>query len=144
MNLIQLIYASVARDGLDYSELTAILRTATTSNASCGITGILTVGNGAFLQALEGERASVNRLYARIVADPRHTDCEILRYGRIVTRGFNEWSMKLVGLDDQPTAKRRALVSRHSGRAVFEPRDMSGAQAAAFLHDLARAERRAA
>lgn len=144
MNLIRLIYASVARDGLDYSELTAILRTATTHNESNGITGILTVGNGAFLQALEGDRASVNRLYNHIIADPRHTDCEILRYGRIVTRGFNEWSMKLVGLDDQPTAKRRALVMRHSGRAVFEPTQMTGAQAAALLDDLARQERRAA
>ncbi|AMW05849.1 BLUF domain-containing protein [Gemmatimonas phototrophica] len=144
MNLTRLIYASVARTGMDYAELTSILRTAGEHNAAQGITGILCVGNGAFLQALEGDRDVVNRLYNRIIPDPRHSQCTILRYGRIVSRSFNEWSMKLVGLDDQPTANRRALVLRHSGRADFEPLEMSGAQAFAFLEELALVERRAA
>lgn len=144
MNLIRLVYASVARPGLDYGELTSILRVASTRNADHGITGILCVGNGAFLQALEGDRAVVNHLYNAIVADPRHTGCEILRYGRITTRTFSAWSMKLVGLDDQPTARRRELVLRHSGSPVFSPLVMTGAQATALLQDLAQVERRAA
>lgn len=144
MNLIRLVYASVARPDVDYGALTSVLRVASTHNAANGITGILCCGNGAFLQALEGDRAVVNRLYNRIIADPRHADCEILRYGRIVTRAFPEWSMKLVGIDDQLTARRREAVLRHSGSAVFSPFSMSGAQACALLEDLAQLERRAA
>jgi Sensors of blue-light using FAD len=144
MNLTRLIYASVARTGMDYAELTNILRTAGEHNGANSVTGLLCFSNGAFLQALEGDRDVVNRLYNRIVPDPRHSQCTILRYGRVVSRSFNDWSMKLVGLDDQPTAKRRALIMRHSGRAVFDPLDMTGAQATAFLEELAHLERRAA
>lgn len=144
MNLIRLVYASVARPGLDYGELTSILRVASARNVDKGITGILCVGNGAFLQALEGERAVVNRLYNAIARDARHSGCEILRYGRITTRTFAEWSMKLVGLEDQPTARRREVVLRHSGSMVFAPLEMTGAQACALLEDLAHMERRAA
>lgn len=144
MNLIRLVYASVARPGLDYGELTSILRVASTRNVDKGITGILCVGNGAFLQALEGDRGVVNQLYNAIARDPRHSGCEILRYGRITTRTFSEWSMKLVGLEDQPTARRRELVLRHSGSPVFAPLEMTGAQACALLEDLAQLERRAA
>jgi hypothetical protein len=129
---------------MKYAELTTILRTAEAHNTEHGISGILCFGGGAFLQALEGDRDEINRLYNRIVGDPRHDQCTILRYGRIVTRHFDDWSMKLVGLDDQTTAKRRALVLRHSGSSVFAPLQMTGAQATALLEDIADAERRAA
>jgi hypothetical protein len=144
MDLIRFVYASVARPGLDYGELTSLLRIAGPRNAQQGITGILCVGNGAFLQALEGDRTVVNRLYNAIVADPRHSGCAILRYGRITTRTYAEWSMKLVGLDDQPTGRRWKLVLRHAGSTVFAPLEMTGAQASALLEDLAHEERRAA
>lgn len=144
MNLTRLVYASVARSEMKYAELMQILRTAEAHNLEHGISGILCFGGGAFLQALEGERDEINRLYNRIVRDPRHGDCTILRYGRIVTRHFEDWSMKLVGLDDDATAKRRALVLRHSGSKQFLPLQMTGAQATALLEDLADAERRAA
>ena len=104
MNLTRLVYASVARTEMKYAELMTILRTAEAHNTEHGISGILCYGGGSFLQALEGERDEVNRLYNRIVRDSRHTDCTILRYGRIVSRHFDAWSMKLVGLDDKTTA----------------------------------------
>jgi hypothetical protein len=97
-----------------------------------------------FLQALEGERDVVNALYNRIVADPRHERCEILRYGRIATRRFDQWKMKLVGLDDPATAHRRDLVLRHSGTSHFAPIRMTGAQASALLFDLSHEFRIAA
>jgi hypothetical protein len=144
MHLIRLVYASEAQAGMDYAALTDILRTATVRNEARGISGLLCFGNGAFLQALEGDRTVVNALYNQIVRDPRHTRCEILRYGRIVTRSFHAWSMKLVGLDDQPTTRRRELVLRHAGSPVFTPLTYTGAQAVAILEDLALLERRVA
>lgn len=144
MNLTRLIYASLATSDLEYATLTSILRAAGEHNAAQGITGILCFGNGAFLQALEGDRDVVNRLYNHIVTDPRHRECTILRYGRIASRSFHDWSMKLVGLDNQVNALRRELVIRHSGKPEFTPLIMGGAQALAFLESLAQLERKAA
>ncbi len=56
---------------------------------------MLCYGNGAFLQALEGQRSEVNRLYNRITQDARHRECEVLVSGSIEMRRFADWSMKL-------------------------------------------------
>lgn len=144
MKLTRLIYASVTPTELSYAELTTILRTAEAHNTERGITGLLCYSGGSFLQALEGDRDEVNRLYNRIVRDPRHEQCTILRYGRIMARHYEDWSMKLVGLEDQPTAFRRALVLRHSGSTRFLPLQMTGSQASALLQALAHATRQAA
>lgn len=141
MQMIRLIYASVAAPGLQLDELTSLLHAAARHNAEHGITGALCYGGGAFLQALEGERGAVSRLYNKIVRDPRHADCEILEAATIDARAFAEWSMKLIGWDDAPTASRRALLLRHSDTPHFMPRHMNGVQAFGFLRDLADAER---
>ena len=44
----------------------SILKTAQAWNKANGITGVLSQGPGVFLQALEGERGNVTRLYSRI------------------------------------------------------------------------------
>jgi hypothetical protein len=139
---IRLIYSSVGQAGLDYTALTSILRCASSKNRELGITGILCFGGGAFLQALEGERAAVNRLYAHILRDPRHTDCQVLDCGDIGVRRFSEWSMKLFELDT-PTAARRELVGRHFGGDRLDTSRLSGAGAFAFLSELASLERAA-
>jgi len=129
---------------LEYDRLTDILRVAVERNAEAGLTGVLCFGGGIFVQALEGDRTVVNRLYSSIARDPRHGDCQILDGRSITTRDFAEWSMKLIGWDDVPTASRRALLLRHSGSTAFDPRQMRGPQAIGFLRDLAASERRAA
>jgi len=129
---------------MDYDQLTDILRLAVDRNAERGLTGVLCYSGGIFVQALEGDRAVVNRLYNSIAHDPRHGECQILDASSITTRDFAEWSMKLIGWDDVPTASRRALLLRHSGSTAFDPRQMSGPQAIGFLRDLADSERRAA
>jgi hypothetical protein len=144
MKLIRLIYGSIAAPGMSYAELMTLLRTAEEHNASRAISGMLCYGNGAFLQALEGDRDVVNRLYNRIVGDDRHSGCTLLSYGRIVSRSFEDWSMKLVSLDEQLSPHRRSLILRHSGTADFSPLQMSGAQASALLVDLGRDTRRVA
>jgi hypothetical protein len=53
-----------------------------------------------FLQALEGERGQVTRLYARIAADPRHKDLELIHCEGINERRYGEWSMAHVSLSD--------------------------------------------
>ncbi len=141
MQTIRLIYASVAEPDLDYEDLTSLLRRANDHNTARGITGILCYGNGEFLQALEGEREAVNKLYNSLVRDSRHHDCQVLRCEDIDARYFSDWSMMFIGWDDRPTAQRRALVLKHSGGAEFSPTHMRGEQALKFLCALADTER---
>jgi hypothetical protein len=49
---------------------------------------------------LEGERSKVNRLYARILADQRHKDVELLHFEEISDRRFGAWSMAHVQLSN--------------------------------------------
>lgn len=144
MHTIRLIYASTAAAALRYDDLVSLLRVAATHNADADITGLLVYGNGFFLQALEGERRAVNHLYARILADPRHTECTLLAVHAIDERAFVDWSIKLVGLEDLPTARRRQLLLRHAGSQHFDPYHLTADQATGFLRDLARHERREA
>ncbi len=141
MTLNQLTYTSVARPGLAYHELTAMLRTAVTYNASHSITGLLCYTGNSFLQVLEGHRSDVNRLYNRIVRDECHGACELLGYTDIVTRDFAEWTMKLVRCDGELTVQRRTLLQRHAAQFSLDPRAMTATQANAFLIELAQSER---
>jgi hypothetical protein len=98
--LIRMIYLSKAVEEQTRQLTETILRTAQAWNAQNGITGVLCWGQGMFLQALEGERAKVTKLYARIHADPRHTDLELIHCESIAERRYAGWSMAHVALVD--------------------------------------------
>ena len=98
--LIRLIYMSRAV-GPQGSELTdAILQQSHHWNTQHDITGVLCEGQGVFLQAIEGERANVTRLYSRIAADARHTALELIHCESITDRRYSGWSMARVRLSD--------------------------------------------
>jgi hypothetical protein len=96
--LIRLIYISHAADTLTPETADAILQTAHVRNTKNDITGVLCQGQGMFLQALEGERAKVTGLYARIFADPRHRNVELIHCESIEQRRYGQWSMAQVDL----------------------------------------------
>lgn len=98
--LIRLIYVSKAVDPQTLTLTDSILRQAHAWNRQNDITGVLCEGQGVFLQALEGERGKVTRLYARIFADPRHQDLELIHCESITERRYGEWSMARVSLSD--------------------------------------------
>ena len=98
--LIRLIYVSKAVDAQTRTLTDSILRKAHNWNTQNDITGVLCEGQGVFLQALEGERGTVTRLYARISADPRHKDLELIHCESITRRRYGEWSMARVSLSD--------------------------------------------
>lgn len=98
--LIRLIYVSQSVDPQTTAQADAILRTAHERNARLDITGVLCIGQGVFLQVLEGERAKVTALYARIHADPRHRDVELIHCESICERRYGRWSMAHVRLSD--------------------------------------------
>ncbi len=132
--LVRLIYASHAAEAITPAGVQSILEGARSRNIDHGITGALCADatSGVFLQVLEGGRAAVNRLYANILADPRHRDVTLLNYADIDARRFAGWRMGSIDLN-------RVNVStllRYSDSARLNPASMSGAAALALLEEL--------
>ncbi len=104
--LIRVIYVSSAVGPQTSTVTSAILKKATTWNKANDITGVLCQGQGVYLQALEGERSVVTKLYSRIYADQRHTNIEMIHCESIAKRRYANWSMAHVSLSDiDPTTK---------------------------------------
>jgi len=100
---IRLLYVSRAVGPQTTTVTSQLLAEAQTFNQAHAIGGVLCQGQGLYLQVLEGERREVNRLYARIVADRRHRDVELLSLEEITERRYPDWSMAHVVLrDDDP------------------------------------------
>lgn len=97
---IRLIYLSKAVDAQTSELSESILRQAHAWNTQNDVTGVLCQGQDVFLQVLEGERGKVTQLYARIHADPRHTDLELIHCENISQRRYGDWSMAYVRLSD--------------------------------------------
>ena len=93
---------------------------------------MLCCSDGIFLQVLEGGRSAVNRLYNRIVADPRHTDVELLSYAA-------DRRAALRRLVDGPGEHGRlnpALLLKYSASATLDPYAVSGRVSLALLDEL--------
>lgn len=138
---IRLIYASAAAVGMPYGTLVDIMSHAQQRNPEREITGMLCYGSGQFLQALEGERATVTTLYHRIAGDARHAQCQLMSVEEISARDFPEWSMKVVNWEDGNSARRRAMLEADTGSSTFSPLTMTAGQAGTFLRHLADLER---
>jgi hypothetical protein len=98
--LIRLIYLSKPVGPQTPALTESILRQAAAWNQQNEVTGVLCEGQGVYLQVLEGERSTVTRLYARIFADPRHADLELLHCESTTGRRYAGWSMARVSLSD--------------------------------------------
>ncbi|MEM5517293.1 BLUF domain-containing protein [Henriciella sp. AS95] len=89
----RLIYTSSARHNLKAPHITDILTTSRENNRKAGVTGLLIYHEGTFLQVLEGDKAVLDALYARIRRDWRHSDCKMLLNECVTGRAFAGWSM---------------------------------------------------
>ena len=129
--LVRLLYVSRAVDK-DPKAIEAILDASRQHNVSNGITGVLCYGGGIFLQAIEGGRAAVNKLYNHIVADKCHQDVVLLHYQEISERRFGGWTMGQVNLAKLNTS----IVLKYSERPELDPYAVSGAVSLALLEEL--------
>jgi len=132
VNVVELIYSSRMTAPMSMAEIVVLLDKARSHNTREGLTGMLTFGSESFLQAIEGPADAVNRLYARILRDPRHTRVMLLGYRPIPHRRFSTWSMGFFayGLD-------RSLARSGLPHDKFDPESMSLDQAVALLADMA-------
>lgn len=101
-------------------------------NLEHGITGILCVGGGIFLQAIEGGRAAVNELYAHIIRDERHSDVQLLHFQEVKERRFGGWAMGKVNLE----SLNMSTVLKYSEKPELDPYAVSGEVSLALLEEL--------
>ena len=98
--LTSLVYVSSAVELFSRAELLALLETSRRNNAPVGITGLLLYKDGNFMQVIEGAKAEIDKLQARIGRDPRHEGMLTLTERRIEQRQFSDWSMGFKNLSD--------------------------------------------
>lgn len=62
-------------------------------NSRLGVTGILLLIQGKFIQYIEGPSTKIDELYKTIEKDKRHKDMMLLDTGSINEQQFKDWSM---------------------------------------------------
>jgi hypothetical protein len=127
--IVRLVYASRAtfkpfgnvnsKDGevakID-ENIANILEVSRKENSIYQVVGVLFYGQGYFFQCLEGTQDSIDRLYAKLLKDSRHSDLKILSRHTIDKLGFSGWEMKFATIDQ----KIRAFLKSHN-MARFDP-----------------------
>lgn len=98
-SLYQIVYTSVATAPFGRTELMDLLKGSVRRNTRAGITGLLLYQSGAFIQALEGEKAALTDLFEKISHDPRHHHLIRLIQGPIAERNFPDSAMAFRDLD---------------------------------------------
>jgi Sensors of blue-light using FAD len=101
----QIIYSSEAATPMQADDLLELLDHARRSNAAKGITGVLIYTEGVFLQILEGDKALLQDLMARIRRDVRHESVSVLRESEVPTAIFGSWKMAYVSATPKQVAK---------------------------------------
>jgi hypothetical protein len=92
--MIELVYMSQSQYIFTVAELTRLLETARINNIGRGITGMLLYdGIGTFIQAIEGEKEQIDKLYKIIAQDHRHSNIQQLSYCEVFQRSFAGWQM---------------------------------------------------
>ena len=97
--LTQCIYASVAARKFDRAEMEALLTKARRRNDELGVTGMLLYVGDNFFQVLEGEEAAVEKIYAIVAQDNRHSQVTKIIQEPVAQRSFSSWTMGLAMLD---------------------------------------------
>ena len=90
-----LVYTSRAKLGgsEQHAALADIIKVSAHLNERAGISGILTMQDGYFIQLLEGAPASLDLLMIHLHFDERHDNISIVARETISTRDVTGWSM---------------------------------------------------
>lgn len=107
--LIQLLYLSTATRDVSREELAEIGATAERRNGEDGITGILCFNGRNFMQLVEGERAAIDALMARLEQDERHSGIVVMYDELTTARNFGEWSMRVATVSAVTPARTHEL-----------------------------------
>lgn len=105
--IYRIAYVSTSCDCFKLDDICNIVERSKINNTKENITGILLYCNKYFLQILEGERKSVEKLFDKISIDCKHDSIIKIQEGNIKQRNFPNWSLafksynqELKNLDD--------------------------------------------
>ena len=101
----RIIYCSQATHDLTPDELVALLELARHKNEQANLSGMLLYSSQSFLQVLEGEDVALEATYARIHADPLHTNLRLLLDAEVPAPLFGDWTMGFEHVDDEELAE---------------------------------------
>ncbi len=98
-DLVELSYLSESVSDMSFLGLMRLLESARAFNQKHGVTGILLYDNQQFGQVIEGERASIMKVWKRIQDDKRHHRIELIEIREISERSFPDWLLRFYGGD---------------------------------------------
>lgn len=93
MSLYCVVYTSVSNQEMSDDDLKELLKRSRTKNQNLNITGMLLYLDPFYIQVLEGEESTVDRLFNIIKDDPNHEKVSIIYKKAIAERSFSDWSM---------------------------------------------------
>lgn len=139
MALERIIFTSRATRRLRRSDLEDILADAREKNAANQVTGYLLYDDGHFIEAIEGERETVEALADRIAVDDRHEAFQVLARDPIAQREFDDWRMGCFHVED---AQRHDALRLHAAmREFLDDSDDGFREAVGFFRLFLRFER---
>jgi hypothetical protein len=120
MQVTRLVYTS-QHSNLDAAAFDSILKSSQWNNTLDLVTGVLVVAEANFLQVIEGSREAVGKCFARIMADSRHHNVQVISCGDVSRRLFQDWNMRLVNVH----RIRQEILTAHTVEGKFQPQLMS-------------------
>jgi hypothetical protein len=120
MQITRLVYTS-RHENLDAATFDSILKSSQWNNTLDLVTSVLVVDEANFLQVIEGSREAIAKCFARIMADKRHHDVQVIACGDVSRRLFHDWNMRLVNVH----RIKQEILSEHYVDGKFQPHIMS-------------------
>ncbi len=124
----QLAYLSEATRPMTEDDIQKLLVVARANNGQLGVTGLLSLNAGHFLQLLEGHETFVVDLFNKISKDARHDKIKVVYEGVSGERLFSRWSMAYKRIEAYSLTLRSRLedfigvISR--GEMLYNPNDV--------------------
>lgn len=121
-DLIHIVYVSFSSKEMSEDEIIELLSEIRVKNEKQNVTGLLLHNNESFIQVIEGERNTINRLFEKIKSDPRHDNIVKLLDEPIHSRAFPDWSMGFQEITSAETANipgfSRFLISEEPEKEI--------------------------
>lgn len=136
--IYQLIYSSEAAANLTDSDLEDLLHDSRRDNAERGVTGALMFVDRVFVQVLEGSRAAVEALMAKIERDPRHHSVTVFHETEAEERVFDSWQMAFINPDSVAISRWAGLPGVGSMEEIVAALDQHPDRVPAVLGKIVR------
>jgi hypothetical protein len=135
----QLIYSSEAAPDLDLEDFEKMLAESRIRNRARGISGVLILVEGVFVQILEGEKDRVLHLLRSLERDPRHSHLKVFHRQDVEERTFASWNMAYLSPSARDVSRWAELEGATTIQQVVASLEGEPARLQSFVGHLLRA-----